>query len=513
MDFRLVTPALVVWSVTLLGLRGPTWSMPVVLLLGVTICTAGLFVRRRWCVSWQVIGVVILGAGMAVTCACALWLRLETRDAHPLFGKSGKATVTMSIRDDPRNFGPAQRGQVTTRVTVLAVGERRVHSGTADVIARSSGWAGLLPGQRLRVLVSVRAPRGGDLTVARLTASGSPTLLGRPPPLQRVAGVVRARLQQNSAEALTGESAGLLPGLVIGDESSLSETVRNEFKAAGLSHLTAVSGANFALVCGAAMVAIRLAGASPRVAAVCGMVVIVGFVILVRPSPSVVRAAMMGGVGLLALLSARRARALPALGVAVIGGLLWWPELASSPGFALSVVATAGLVLVAPGVRDRLREWRVPPVLAEVLAIAIAAQIVTAPVIALISGMFNVVSVLANVVVAPVVGVISVMGTLAALIGMAGDVGSVCAQLLLRATAPELWWMLAVARWLGGLRWAAIDIPDGVRGMALVIVCTVGGVTLIRSRAIGCVGRRVRETGATRRVIGARTRCRGRLAP
>ena len=160
-------------------------------------------------------------------------------------------------------------------------------------------------------------------------------------------------------------------------------------------------------------------------------------VVLVRPSPSVLRAAMMGGVGLLALLSTRRARAVPALGVAVIGGLLWWPELASAPGFALSVVATAGLVLIAPSIRDTLREWRIPPVVAEVLAIAIAAQVVTAPLIAMISGTFNVVSILANVVVAPVVGVITVVGTLAALIGLAGDVGSVVAQVLLRAMSPE----------------------------------------------------------------------------
>lgn len=384
--------------------------MPVVLVIGGLICAAALFAHRRWNLTWQVLGIVVIGAGMAATCALALWLRLETRDAHPLSGMSGKATVTMSIRDDPRNFGPAQRGQVTTRVTVLAVGERRVPSAIADVVARAPGWVGLLPGQHVRVLASIRAPRGGDLSVARLTASGPPAMLGRPPPLQRGAGVVRATLQQNSAQALSGESAGLLPGLVIGDESALSEDVRDQFRAAGLSHLTAVSGANFALTCGAAIALIRLIGGSPKVAAVSGVVVIVGFVVLVRPSPSVLRAAMMGGVGLLALLSTRRARAVPALGVAVIGGLLWWPELASAPGFALSVVATAGLVLIAPSIRDTLREWRIPPVVAEVLAIAIAAQVVTAPLIAMISGTFNVVSILANVVVAPVVGVISVVG-------------------------------------------------------------------------------------------------------
>ena len=67
---------------------------------------------------------------------------------------------------------------------------------------------------------------------------------------------------------------------------------------------------------------------------------LVGFVILVRPSPSVLRAAVMGGIGLLALASGRPRAALPALGAAVLGLVLIAPPLAARPGFALSVLAT-----------------------------------------------------------------------------------------------------------------------------------------------------------------------------
>ncbi|MFT4043845.1 MAG: ComEC/Rec2 family competence protein [Gordonia sp. (in: high G+C Gram-positive bacteria)] len=505
MDLRLVTPALVVWATTLLGLLGPAWSMPWLAMLSVIAGAALSFAcwRRHdgWgAINWRSVGVVVVGAGMAATCAAALWLRLETRAAHPLFGLSGKTTVSMTIRDDPRNFGPAARGQVSIRVAVDVVGGKRVRAGVADLVGRSAHWAGILPGQRVIALVSVRAPRGGDLSVARLAAVGSPRLLGRPPPIQRAAGAVRERLQQSAARALHGESAGLLPGLVIGDESTLSTQVRAEFVASGLSHLTAVSGANFALICGAAVALVRVLGASPRVAAACGAVVIVAFVVLVRPSPSVLRAAMMGGVGLLALISARQARALPALGIAVVGGLLWWPELALAPGFALSVAATAGLVVMAPRLRDWLREKRVPSGLAEVLAIAIAAQIVTAPLIALISGTFNVVSVLANVLVAPVVAIISVVGTVAAIVGAfgpPGGVGVLLAELLLRALRPELWWMLTCAHHLGGPGWAAIAVPSGVPGLLLV----VGMTTLIALIAL-----RWRNVGAPLRAVLTRIR-------
>ncbi|NED66823.1 competence protein ComEC, partial [Streptomyces sp. SID10244] len=146
-----------------------------------------------------------------------------------------------------------------------------------------------------------------------------------------------------------------------------------------------------------AIFGIRWLGASPWVTAVAGTIVLVGFVILVRPSPSVLRAAMMGMVGLLALVGSRRAQAMPALGGATVIGLLWWPELAVAPGFALSVSATAGLVLWSGGLRDWLRDRRVPPMLAELVAMAAAAQLATAPLIAVLSGRFSIVGLLANI--------------------------------------------------------------------------------------------------------------------
>ncbi|GAA1481020.1 ComEC/Rec2 family competence protein [Gordonia sinesedis] len=482
MDLRLTVPAVAVWAVTLGALLGPSWTAPT--LAGVAGATTVVLVVacvRRW-VTWRVVGLAVVACGMTATCAAAMALRLDARDDHPVASIRGKTQMTVTVRDDPKTLGPAARGRVIVRVSVEAVRSRPVPRATADLVGRASEWAALVPGQRVNALVTVRPPRSGDLAVARLAAGGAPRLLGRPPPPQRTAAHIRARLQENAFRALPTDEAGLLPGLVLGDESGQSPQVRDDFRAAGLSHLTAVSGANFAIVVGAAILFIRLFGASPRVAAVAGFVVIVGFVILVRPSPSVIRAALMGSVGLLALLSSRRATAMPALGVAVIGGLLWWPELATAPGFALSVAATAGLVVLAPGIRDWLRDARVPPGIAEVLAIAIAAQIVTAPLIALINGRFSVVSVIANVVVAPVVGIISILGVVAAVLGAlgpSGGLGTVAAELLIRALGPEVWWMVACARLFGGWRWATLDIPDGVPGAVLVLAATAAVAAVI----------------------------------
>src|SRR2546421_8186199 len=120
-------------------------------------------------------------------------------------------------------------------------------------------------------------------------------------------------------------------------------------------------------------------------AALCG-VALVGFVILVRPSPSVLRAAAMGGLGLLALASGRSRAAVPALASAVVVLILADPGLAVDAGLALSVFATGGVLLLAPAWRDALRRRGGPAGLAEALAIPAAAQVACAPVIAGVSG-------------------------------------------------------------------------------------------------------------------------------
>src|SRR6185437_12431579 len=88
---------------------------------------------------------------------------------------------------------------------------------------------------------------------------------------------------------------------------------------------------------------------APRAVRVPLMIVtLAGFVVLARPSPSVLRAAGMGGVGIIAAALSRRPRGLPALAAAAVVLLIVDPWLARSAGFALSAAATAGLLLLAP---------------------------------------------------------------------------------------------------------------------------------------------------------------------
>ncbi|GAB99486.1 ComEC/Rec2-related protein [Gordonia namibiensis NBRC 108229] len=459
MDLRLLVPAVMVWSVTACGLVAPVGVSIGIAIVASVAAVAGACGSRRF--GWEAVGLVVVGAGLAAACATSLALRQEVRADHPLAHVSGKATAVMTLRSDPTPIGPVGQGRIRARVDVEQIGSQRVTSAAAELRGAAQAWSGLLPGQRVVAVVKVRAPPDRTLLVASMTAS-TPKLVGEPPTYQRVAGSIRQRLQLVATRGLEPEAAGLLPGLVIGDESGVNEDLRDDFRAAGLSHLTAVSGANFAIVCGAALLIVRSIGVPPRAAAVIGLVVIVGFVMLVRPTPSVLRAALMGAVGVLALFASRRSQSMPALGAAVIGGLLWWPELALQPGFALSVAATCAIVLWAPRLRDRLRAWRCPPGLAEVIAMAVAAQVVTAPIVVLVTGRLSVVGIVANLLVAPVVAIISVVGTVAALVGALGPpdgAGAGIAELLVRALGPELWWMVRCAHVLGGPSWASVEMP------------------------------------------------------
>jgi competence protein ComEC len=269
----------------------------------------------------------------------------------------------------------------------------------------------------------------------------------------------------------------MLPALVLGDTSAVSPQTTAEFRASGLTHLTAVSGANVTIVCGAVLLSAGLVG--PRVAVMLAAFALLGFVIVVQPSASVLRAAVMGAIALLAVVSHRRRQALPALSATVLLLMIASPELAVDVGFALSVTATAALVLIAPAWSRRLvgRGWPTP--LADAVCVAVAAQLVTAPLIAGISGTFSVMSVAANLAVAAVIPPITVVGTAAAALCPLWPAG---ADLLIRFTGPELWWLLRVAYWSANVPGASLAVPSGLLGAVTVAAAGVATVVLWRWR-------------------------------
>ena len=257
--------------------------------------------------------------------------------------------------------------------------------------------------------------------------------------------------------------------------------MEQDFNDAGLSHLVAVSGANLAIVCGAVLLLLYALGAGPVLSAIGGGLALVGFVVLAGPEPSVLRAAVMGTIALSALVLGRERSALPALSASVIVLLLLTPELASTAGFALSVAATAGLVLLAPLWSAALHARGVPVGIAEAVAAPAAAHLVTAPLVAAISGEVSVVAVAANLLAGPVIAPATVLGVVATI---CAPVSSWLANAAVWLAEPELLWVIAVAGYSASVPGAVFAWPSGSTGGLLLAGAALGVLILLRHRRI-----------------------------
>jgi competence protein ComEC len=215
--------------------------------------------------------------------------------------------------------------------------------------------------------------------------------------------------------------------------------------------------------------------------------VLVGFVVLCRPSPSVLRAAVMGAVMLLALVLGRRRSAVPALCTAVLVLLLVDPALGGDPGFTLSVLATGALVLLAPGWAAALRCHGVPPGIAEALAVP-AAHVVTAPVVAGLSGQVSLVAVLTNLLATPAVAPVTVLGVLAAVLGALHPGAAV---VVVRLAGPAVAWLVGVGHQGAAVPGGVVQWPGGAFGallLALIVVVVLLAMRAHRLRVLAAAG-------------------------
>ncbi|MGK2869006.1 MAG: ComEC/Rec2 family competence protein [Mycobacterium sp.] len=470
LDIRLVPAALTSWVVTAAGILCP----PVVLVAIVLSAVAAAGLAGRWCAQRGIrLGVAGVAAVAVIGSAFGLSITLRAYDVrhHPIAARHGTtATVSVVPSESPRSLG---RGRIMFRAGLRELDGQPL-TGMVLVFAPVTGFAELTVGRPAAFRARIGRPLRADLSIAVLTAIGEPEL-GAVPGMRRVSGHIRAEFTETARTVLPADRAAMLPALVLGDMSAVTAPTVEDFKAAGLTHLTAVSGANVTIVCGTALLSAALVG--PRLAAVLALVVLIGFVIVVEPSASVLRAALMGGIALLAVLTHRRRQAIPVLSASVIALMAVGPQLAVDAGFALSVLATAALVVIAPVWSARLvgRGW--PKPLSDAVSIAVAAQLVTAPLIAGISGRFSVLAILANLLVAAVIPPITVIGTAAAVLSACS---TPAAGMMIRFTGPELWWLLTVARRIAAVPGASITVPSGVAGMVLLAAVTVAVMVIWR---------------------------------
>jgi competence protein ComEC len=468
-DVRLVPAALTGWMLTAAGIWWSVGRAVAACCFVLTAAAGGLACyaarrpggsRRLGAIGAGLVAIGVVGAGFGF----AIALRVDALGRHPITAAFGTAApVTVTPTESALSLGG---GRLMFRATLQRLRADEI-SGRVVVFARASDFGETMVGRPVRFTARINRPARRDLTVAVLIASGRPTV-GTAGAAQRAAHAVRSRFGAVVRDTLPPDQAAMLPALVLGDTSAVTAQTGRDFRAAGMTHLTAVSGANVTIVCAAVLFSARLIG--PRAAVVLAAVALVAFVIVVQPTASVLRAAVMGAIALAAMLSSRRRQAIPALSATVLILLAVAPHLAVDVGFALSVLATAALVVIAPVWSRRLVGRGCPKPLADALAVAFAAHVVTAPLVAGISGRVSLVAAGANLAVAPVIAPITVLGSAAAGLCVVWPAG---AELLIRFTGPEVWWVLGVARWAADAPAATVPVPDGVAGVLLVGSATV----------------------------------------
>ena len=359
--------------------------------------------------------------------------RSIARSAWPIVIGAGLIAVRLALLPADPTLSAVPDGAGPWTLTVEATGSPRDGEQTATlgtpvgtapsfrVAATLPRYPIVVPGDRVVVegLIRPRPDSPYGTYLERIGAVGTLTsrsLAVEPGP----AGLARhlEDLRRGAAEALAQvlpePEAGLAAGILIGLRDRVDRDLAAAFTAAGVSHVVAISGWNIAIV--AAAVAAMTGRLGRRRRSVVTIIAIVTYVAFAGASASVVRAALMAGVVLLARESGRAGRATAALGWAVTLLLLADPKLIGDAGFQLSSLATAGLIAWATpltGWIETVGRGRLPRWLAESLGVSLAAQAATLPIILVSFGRLALLSPLVNLLIVPLVAPAMAVGLLA----------------------------------------------------------------------------------------------------
>jgi competence protein ComEC len=460
--------------------RGGSAAVPVLLVAGVA-ATVALVARNR------AVRVMLLLVVVGLVGAAVMQRGLHGVDRSPLTAAvegEQDATVTVTLVDDPdaARFAMRVLARVDARDGRDAGGRRVLVRASGDVAARLRileagdgttlrGWFGPLDGFDARWRWQHAVGAFHATALLRVTRARAPIL--------RVANSVRDFVLRGT-RGLAPVDRALLAGFLLGDTRGVPPSLTDDFRAAGLSHLTVVSGENVAFVLALVAPVLRRLSLRGRLAGALAVLVLFGT--MTRWEPSVLRAVVMAVVALVAGHLGRPVHGVRVLALAALLLLTADPFLVHSVGFVLSCAASLGITLLARPIAARLRG---PAWLREVLAVTLAAQIAVAPVIIPVFGSMPLVALPANLVAVPLAAPLTVWGLLAGVLGgLTGNVAPVVPRLLAVPTTGLLHGLVTVAEVAG-------SIPLAVDGRAAwgIVAVVAGATAFARCRRVRtCAG-------------------------
>ncbi|MEV7662286.1 ComEC/Rec2 family competence protein [Paenarthrobacter sp. NPDC089316] len=485
-DLRLVPTVIMAWGAALLGtLNAAGFSWTTAGLLAIAGAAFVLTGRRRQSsrirartISATLAVASFMAASVAVQCAAVASQREDGPLAHATAENDG-VLIQLMVTGSPSQ-APVPGHSGGSRWTVAAslqevTSKGTVTRGSADVLVTGDeAWKRVRPGELVRTTGILKEVRDGQTQAALLSASSAPVLIRSQFDVRQLGGQLRIAFGR-AAKWLPPDAAGLLPGMVTGDTSALPESLEADMKTTGMTHLTAVSGANCSLVLGGFILlarSLRLSRPLAGAFAACGLA---GFVVMVGPDPSVLRAAVMGAVGLAAMTGGLRGRSLTFLCLATTILLLLDPSMAANVGFLLSVLATLGIVLLA----SRIASWipgLVPRWIAAGVAVPLSAQLLCGPVIVALQPQFTPYAFIANVVAGPLVAPVTILGTIAVPFTALAPWLAVAPVAVAGGCAEAV---AGVARFFAGLPGAALPWAEGPAGVVAMVVCSAVTILVV----------------------------------
>ncbi|GIG55471.1 ComEC/Rec2 family competence protein [Demequina activiva] len=469
-DARLVPSAIAAWAVAWAVAHDREGAAALVAcLLGVAAVGLAALATARWRPT-----VAAMLALPAVAAAVAVVVAGGERDAArcdaQALDAAGTVRVEVVMSDEPRALsGGERRWMAPAHVMAWEPGGRQEAAAEGGCALRAGATLSVVLHEPLdrgtRVLVEGAASWQGTgdavLWSARIVAVGPPGAL-----LQWRGALHEAVARVDPAVR------GLVSGMVTGDTSTMPALQVERMRTAGLAHLTAVSGAHFAILIiavGAIVSALR----APRPVRACAVVGVAGlFAAVVGPEASVVRALAMACAVALGIAWGRPARGLPALAAGVLVLVLVMPTVATSLGFAMSVAAVAAIVLWSPLVA-RMLARRLPPALARVMAVPLVAQAAVTPLVLVIEPGLTPYAVPANLIAGLAVPAVMGLGALALVVApVSAEGAAVLAHGAGLAARPIAGVADAVA-WAPAARLAW---PEGSWGVGLAAFVVVTGI-------------------------------------
>lgn len=427
---------------------------------------------------WRFVGVAIALVGVRTRAVALLLLGLAT--ACSVGAGSAIAEANTELPADIDGYVTLLSDPVPTRGGVRF----DARSGGERIELRAWGSAAghlrsRLMGERVRMKIAVRPlldpptwvlARGvrsrGSVSEVSGFKTGST--------ITRVANSVR-RTIESGADSMTRRERSLFTGLVYGDDRLQSPLTVDNFRAAGLTHLLAVSGQNVAFALAIVGPILRRLERRGRFALT--LLVLLVFATVTRFEPSVLRASVMSAIAALGALTGNPLSSRRGLGLTVIGLIVVDPLLAHQVAFQLSVAASAGILAWSKRLASALPG---PRTAADLFAVTASAQLAVAPLLVLRFGGIPVASLPANLLAGPIAGPVMMWGLTVG--WLAGLLPEVISAVVHAPTRAALWWIDHIGALSAKFSLGELAIEHVV---SLFAVCIVGiRHTAMTSRAV-----------------------------